>query len=499
MSGSTSVASIPSFRTASSFLEANAQAHDRKPLYAFGDLVDNARDADATRLAIECRPRAGDLMITLTDNGVGMDEQHLRDGVLSIAFSDKSHRAEIHYGMGSTSALPRLSPRGSLIFSRRGGHLTVGLISTTLSSELGSEELKVPQTSWSAQTRRPLSGTSAERPLTPEQRAESLRVICMHTPFGTERELLDEFARIPGKNGTRIVLFACDASAWDASSSEAAESADLICTEATKGGQDDGAEHEWSLRSFLEILYYADSSTGEAPAMGITLQGKAVLPRDWATFLQGWPDGRPPYQYDPAGLRGKAARVAAHATEAEGSTATADKPASRRVNSEYGARIRFGTTVPMRQLINVFSTKGGGDETRKAKRRLDAYSGVFYYNHSRLILPLVRAPKQCSAGEGSSMMTTTKRITLYGIGLVGVVCEGFLMPTHNKSDYAHPPRDPSSFSQPASLPSWEELHRRVRLPAPSSPSPLGMRPHRASRKVQHCPRPLCHARPSTRS
>ena len=45
--------------------------------------------------------------------------------------------------------------------------------------------------------------------------------------------------------------------------------------------------HEYSLRAYLEVLYYADANV--APAMHITLRGVVVPPRNWSTFLMSWP------------------------------------------------------------------------------------------------------------------------------------------------------------------------------------------------------------------
>ena len=63
------------------------------------------------------------------------------------------------------------------------------------------------------------------------------------------------------------------------------------------------------------------------------------------------------------------------------------------------------------------------------------YTGVFYYNHGRLIVPLAKLPKQTESNTGSIMMTTMKKLTIYGHCIVGVVREGFLTPAHNKAGY----------------------------------------------------------------
>jgi hypothetical protein len=91
------------------------------------------------------------------------------------------------------SALPRLSS-SSLVFSKDGTCCNVALISATLSRELGTQELKVPVATWAASADRLLQSTSADSPLTHAQRAKSLELLTQHTPFRTERALLEQQA-----------------------------------------------------------------------------------------------------------------------------------------------------------------------------------------------------------------------------------------------------------------------------------------------------------------
>lgn len=150
--------SVPSFTTGATFFDGNSQAH-HKPLSAFGDLTDNARESDARHLSIEVQEgavRPTQFMLTLTDDGVGMSEYKLRYGMGGIAHSDKSHRAETHYGIGAKSALPRLSAN-SLVFSKTRRSRTVVLISTTFSRSVNSHELKVCARQWAGSAARALA------------------------------------------------------------------------------------------------------------------------------------------------------------------------------------------------------------------------------------------------------------------------------------------------------------------------------------------------------
>ena len=414
---------LPSFRTHVSFLDANAQAHDRRPLFAFGDLCDNSLEAGSTLLDIDVLPNgnANGVMISMTDDGKGMDEKQMSDGLLSVGFTTKGKNTEVHYGMGSTSAQPRLSPKGSLIFSKRDGSRTVGLISSTLFKDLGTDELKTAQCSWDARTNKVITETSERHPLKAAQRQASLAVILAHTPFRTESALLEQFRRIPGAHGTRLLLLHCDNQVLDT----AVAADDVVVTHPASGGDRDGAhpqQHEVSLRSFLEVLYYADSST--APPMQISLRGHLVPPRRWDMFLLEWPEDTTEYTYKPAGLDSGA--------------------------GEYGASIRFGLRVPLRELHSVFTSKHvrGSDRAalQERKAELQDYTGVFYYNHGRLIRPLERTHQQLqSLHSGNILLTAEKKVTLFGIGTIGVCREGWLLPTHSKSEYAMRPVHPSAF------------------------------------------------------
>ena len=384
----------------------------------------------------------------MADDGCGMDEAGLKDGLLSSSKTSKAANQEVHYGMGSTTALPFLSST-TLSFSKKNGIMTCGMLSTTYSHHIRSSTLVVPQVSWKADgssrdppalladhSHDPEKRPIPPHPLTKEQREESLRQILDYTPFKTEAELLEQFDRIvdaegrPSEHGTLHVCFACDASKWDLEHAD-----DDICIRQALndvdvvGTRDDGIgawrpRHAYSLRALLEVLYYADDET--PGPLKIVLRGKEVPLRNWDTFLHEWPSGQPAYSYTPTGL-----------------------PAGLR-----GASVRFGMCVSIRELMDTFSSKStskqnrtqlNATELRARKLELEGYSGVFYYNHHRLIIPLEPTNKQ-RGPRGAVMLTTEKRIVMYGQGLIGVCREGWLMPAHNKSGYSNEESKPSAFA-----------------------------------------------------
>jgi hypothetical protein len=431
------LADLPSFSVGANFLDANSQAH-HKPITAFGDLTDNAENAGATALHIDVEQAEGSdvLTITMTDNGCGMSEHTLRTGYGGVAFSDKAHRAEVHYGMGAKSSLPRLSP-STLVFSKDGRMRTVALISSTLSRDLGTSDLRVPVTTWDVASGHLLCETTADADLTHGQRCSSLKVLLKHTRFHTEAELLAQFDAISGRTGTRLVMYECHSSQFDigASSDDIKISRDGASDEVV-------LPHDVSLRSYLEVLYYADTQT--TPTMLVWLRGKPVPPRDWTDFLHHWPSMREPYTYNPACLRDE----------------SSDKAS--------GAEVRFGTALDMGDLIALFSAKrhdhrrlGLDSDEALAQRKAEVrgYTGVFYYNHGRLIMPCERLPKQAEVERGNKMMTTEKRLSLYGTGVIGVCREGFLTPEHNKAGYEAKSYEPSVYARPG-RPSFQDLHKK---------------------------------------
>ena len=144
------LAAVPSMRVANSFLDKNC---NRTPaLTAFGDIIDNCRESDATKLKIEVRTYNKSHLLIFTDNGCGMSEGKVREGLMSIGYTSKDLSTGKHYGFGSKTAIPRIAD-SCLIFTREATtrYRTVGLLSSVFSDRVGSSETKMPLCSWEAQ------------------------------------------------------------------------------------------------------------------------------------------------------------------------------------------------------------------------------------------------------------------------------------------------------------------------------------------------------------
>ena len=391
------VSALPSASLSSSFLAANAMAH-RNPCFAWGDIVDNSREAGATLLRFDIK-KVSCTLLTLVDNGEGMSELKMKEGVLGLAYTKKeATETGQHYGMGSTAAMPRIANFG-LFLSKRDGHpRTAGLLSPTLSSVLGARELKCPQCSWDDADRL-LETTSADAPLTLAAREASLRVMLSRTPFKTQKDLLDLFQLLEERSsGTVLVL-------WDLQPEFEIRYRErdvvLRAERQPNGGtgptaQEPRWEHDKSLRSFLSVLYYTDDNIKEK--MAIELFGKVVQPRNWSTDL--W-----------------------------SAVSYKHRKAKRGVSQPF--TLRLGYRKPFSEVYASFR-----DGTAGKDKTLQEHCGIFYYHKFRLILPLVRTKQQNS--NTTQQRTTKLRLTQLGLGLVGCCREGHLTPAHNKNEYFHP-------------------------------------------------------------
>ena len=156
------------------FLDKNAQSH-ASAMTAFGDIIDNGRESGATRLSIEVRTYCGQPLLVITDNGCGMTEAKVREGLMSIGYTSKDLSTGKHYGFGGKTAIPRICD-SALIFTReeQARYRTVGLLSTVFSDKIGSNETKMPLCSWEEHGVNVVAETSEHlAPLTVSQREAS--------------------------------------------------------------------------------------------------------------------------------------------------------------------------------------------------------------------------------------------------------------------------------------------------------------------------------------
>ena len=264
---------LPKLKVAPEFLSHLKQSHPT-PLSAWGDIIDNCRDARATRLDVAVRHvgSPSQRVVSLTDDGSGMTEHVMATGIRGIGYTDKGLETGKHYGFGSTTSLPRLSDC-ALVLSVRAGQRTVCFLSEWLNEEHNSStELVVPHCSWCS-----CDGQWQLLPTTTDdsnlgQRLNALNLIGDYTPF-SEELLQSEFDAI-GPHGTCIIL-------WGSIFKEHKilphpnPRPDLeILTSETRAIW----KHQTSLRSYLELLYYCDET--ETPTMLMYVLGVKVEPRE---------------------------------------------------------------------------------------------------------------------------------------------------------------------------------------------------------------------------
>ena len=168
------LSNVPSMMVSNTFLDKNSQSH-ASAMTAFGDVIDNGRESGASKLSIEGRTYCGRPLLVISDNGTGMTEAKVREGLMSIGYTSKDLSTGKHYGFGGKTAIPRLCD-SALIFTREAQtrYRTIGLLSTVFSDRIGSNETKMPLCSWEELGTDVVSDTSEElAPLTLNQREAS--------------------------------------------------------------------------------------------------------------------------------------------------------------------------------------------------------------------------------------------------------------------------------------------------------------------------------------
>ncbi|XP_010215100.1 PREDICTED: MORC family CW-type zinc finger protein 4 [Tinamus guttatus] len=162
----------------------------------------NASDASVTakRLSIDLLQLKGHLCLTFTDNGVGMTPHKLHR-MLSFGSKEKAGPSSPPCigpcGNGFKSSSMRLG-KDAIVFTKNGGALTVGLLSQTYLERVHAEAVTVPLVPFNQQNKKIIFT---------EDSVPSLEAILEHTLFNTREELLAQFDAIPGKKGTRILIW----------------------------------------------------------------------------------------------------------------------------------------------------------------------------------------------------------------------------------------------------------------------------------------------------
>lgn len=427
--------SLPRLKVAPDFLAKIKQSHPM-PLSAWGDLIDNSREAGATDFTIDVRsgPSANwshaSVQVVTTDNGCGMSESKMSEGLMGIGYTQKDLSTGQHYGFGSTTSIPRIADNALVFSINEAGERTVGFISSKLATQLGASELITPQCTWSMQ---PGGGYEVLRrdvtmySLSYDSRLASLKVINDHSPFLSEAQLLAEFDRMMddgAKTGTRVVM-------WNLSHEHNVHAEDDI---GIRGLGTSAWAHQRSLRGYLELLYYCDDD--HAPRMRMCIKSVPVIPRNWSQFLYH-------------------KHTDLHRPRSEESSGS--------LSERPTVQITFGYQVRLEHLVAVFSDRKAGKKRQGSENlQLQNYSGAFYYHRDRLIIPLKQF--SCQQRTITQMLTTERRIKMLGFGLLAVCRENYLTAGHNKSHYVAPSLDEQKLPPAAQL--FKTMSEKVRQRPP---------------------------------
>ncbi|KAM3837637.1 MORC family CW-type zinc finger protein 1 isoform 3-T3 [Vipera latastei] len=184
------------------FLHANSTTHD----FLFGaiaELIDNSRDAGATRLDIYTVNNdnlRGGFSLCFLDDGCGMSRREATDIVYFGRSSKRTNPKMIgRYGNGLKSGSMRIG-NDLILFTKKENTMTCLLFSQTFCETEGHSEVIVPILSWSSDTTTPVIND-------PEKFPTQLSIICKYSPFKNEDELMNQFNAIYGKTGTLLVIY----------------------------------------------------------------------------------------------------------------------------------------------------------------------------------------------------------------------------------------------------------------------------------------------------
>ncbi|XP_073162278.1 MORC family CW-type zinc finger protein 1 [Lepidochelys kempii] len=243
------------------YLHANSTTHD----FLFGaiaELIDNARDAGATRLdifTVDNDKLPGGFMLCFLDDGCGMTPKEATD---LIYFGRSSKRTSLsrmigHYGNGLKSGSMRIG-KDFILFTKKEDTMTCVIFSQTFCEAEGLNEMIVPITSWSRSTRKPVMGDL-------EKFTIQTSIIFKYSPFKSETELLQQFDAIYGRSGTFIVVYNLKLMlSGEPELDIRTDSVDILIA-----GLLDNLPERWSLRAYTAVLYFD-------PHMRIFIQAEKV-------------------------------------------------------------------------------------------------------------------------------------------------------------------------------------------------------------------------------
>ncbi|XP_066459849.1 ATPase MORC2 isoform X1 [Eleutherodactylus coqui] len=414
------------------YLHTNSTTHE----FLFGalaELVDNARDADATRIDIYTVPREelrGGFMLCFLDDGTGMDSSEAAS-VIQFGRSAKRTPESIHigqYGNGLKSGSMRIG-KDFILFTKKEDTMTCLFMSRTFHEEEGIDEVIVPLPTWDSKTGEALTDNM-------EKFAIETELIYKYSPFHSHKEVMEQFRKITGDSGTLVVIF--NLKLMDSGEPELDVVSDPKDIQMA-GTPPEGTKPERrSFRAYAAVLYID-------PRMRIFIHNHKVQTKRLSCCLFK------PRMYKYTSNRFKT-RAEQEVKKAEHMAKIAEEKAREAESKSRALELRLGddlsreSRVTLRQVQNAAITARREADVKKRikeakqralkepkelnfifgvnieKRELD---GMFVYNCSRLIKMYEKVGPQLEGGMACG-------------GVVGVVDVPYLVlePTHNKQDFA---------------------------------------------------------------
>uniref|UniRef100_A0A3P8NBJ6 CW-type domain-containing protein n=1 Tax=Astatotilapia calliptera TaxID=8154 RepID=A0A3P8NBJ6_ASTCA len=411
------------------YLHTNSTTHE----FLFGalaELVDNSRDANATRIDIYTEKKTelrGGYMLCFLDDGTGMDPSETTH-VIQFGKSNKRSPESTQigqYGNGLKSGSMRIG-KDFILFTKKNDTLTCLFLSRTFHEEEGLDEVIVPLPSWDIKTKEPLTSD-------PEKYAIETELIFKYSPFKNEKQLMEQFNKI---EGTLVIIY--NLKLMDNGEPELdveTDHQDILMA----GTPAEGVKPERrSFRAYAAVLYID-------PRMRIFIQGHKVRTKRLSCCLY-----KPRcYKYSSTRFKTRAeqevkkadhlAKIAEEkAREAESKRMALEARLGEDLSKDSRAILRKVQDAAMMLRRDADMKKRILEAKQKAlkepkelnfifgvnieQRDLD---GMFVYNCSRLIKMYEKTGPQLEGGMACG-------------GVVGVVDVPYLVlePTHNKQDFA---------------------------------------------------------------
>ncbi|XP_060048780.1 ATPase MORC2 isoform X2 [Erinaceus europaeus] len=414
------------------YLHTNSTTHE----FLFGalaELVDNARDADATRIDIYAERREdlrGGFMLCFLDDGAGMDPS---DAASVIQFGKSAKRTPEstqigQYGNGLKSGSMRIG-KDFILFTKKEDTMTCLFLSRTFHEEEGIDEVIVPLPTWNVRSRDPVTDNT-------EKFAIETELIYKYSPFHNEEEVMAQFMKIPGDSGTLVIIF--NLKLMDNGEPELdviSDPRDIRMAETSPEGT---KPERRSFRAYAAVLYID-------PRMRIFIHGHKVQTKRLSCCLY-----KPRmYKYTSSRFKTRAeqeVKKAEHVARIAEEKAREAESKARALELRLSGDLTRDSRVMLRQVQNTAITLRREADVKKrikeAKQRAlkepkelnfmfgvniehRDLDGMFVYNCSRLIKMYEKVGPQLEGGMACG-------------GVVGVVDVPYLVlePTHNKQDFA---------------------------------------------------------------